>query len=192
MSTVRSGFYRQLGLPVPEPEGPDPHVDLELPGGHRLSFDAEQTITGMHPDWTPSDRAGRVALAFGLDSPAEVDTMFERLTEAGHPGALEPYDAPWVSAMPPSSTRTATWWTCSQCLPVELAPSRPASGEAAGLEHQRDGQGAVEPTRNASVRTNRRHVRRQDAPCIRNTRFHRPRANLHMHRRRGQSSVSRG
>src|SRR6266536_306311 len=89
------GFYRQLGLPVPEPEGPDPHVDVELPGGNRLSFDAEQTITGMHPDWTPSDRAGRVALAFGLDSPAEVDTMFERLTKAGHPGALEPYDAPW-------------------------------------------------------------------------------------------------
>ena len=89
------GFYRQLGLPVPEPEGPDPHVDVELPGGNRLSFDAEQTITGMHPDWTPSDCAGRVALAFGLDSPAEVDTMFERLTKAGHPGSLEPYDAPW-------------------------------------------------------------------------------------------------
>jgi catechol 2,3-dioxygenase-like lactoylglutathione lyase family enzyme len=88
------GFYRQLGLPVPEPDGPDPHVDVALPGGNRLSFDAEQTITGMHPDWTPSDGAGRVALAFGLDSPAEVDTMFERLTKAGHPGALEPYDAP--------------------------------------------------------------------------------------------------
>ena len=89
------GFYRQLGLPVPEPEGPDPHVDVELPGGNRLSFDAEQTITGMHPDWAPSDCAGRVALAFGLDSPAEVDTMFERLTKAGHPGSLEPCDAPW-------------------------------------------------------------------------------------------------
>ncbi len=36
-----------------------------------------------------------VVQIFGLDSPAEVDTMFERLTQAGHPGALEPYDAPW-------------------------------------------------------------------------------------------------
>jgi hypothetical protein len=44
------GFYRQLGLPVAEPSGPDPHVDVELPGGSRLSFDAEQTITGMHPE----------------------------------------------------------------------------------------------------------------------------------------------
>jgi catechol 2,3-dioxygenase-like lactoylglutathione lyase family enzyme len=89
-------FYRLLGLPVPEPpEGPDPHVDVELPGGNRLSFDAEETITGMHPEWTPPRSAGRVALAFGLGSPAEVDTMFEHLTTAGHPGSLTPYDAPW-------------------------------------------------------------------------------------------------
>lgn len=88
-------FYRLLGLPVPEPEGPDPHVDVELPGGNRLSFDAEQTIIGMHPDWVPSDSAGRVALAFGVGSPQEVDAMFKRLTQAGHSGALNPYDAPW-------------------------------------------------------------------------------------------------
>lgn len=88
-------FYRLLGLPVPEPGSPDPHVDVELPGGNRLSFDAEQTITGMHPEWTPPDSAGRVALAFGLESPAEVDAMFERLTQAGYRGPLRPYDAPW-------------------------------------------------------------------------------------------------
>jgi hypothetical protein len=88
-------FYRLLGLPVPEPEGPDPHVDVALPDGNRLSFDAEQTITAMHPDWAPPHAAGRVALAFGLDSPAEVDTMFTLLTGAGHPGSLSPYDAPW-------------------------------------------------------------------------------------------------
>jgi catechol 2,3-dioxygenase-like lactoylglutathione lyase family enzyme len=65
-------FYRLLGLAVPEPGAPDPHVDVELPGGNRLSFDAEETITGMHPEWTPPDTAGRVALAFGVGSPAEV------------------------------------------------------------------------------------------------------------------------
>ena len=89
-------FYRLLGLDVPEPpDGPDPHIDVELPGGNRLSFDAEQTITGMHPEWVPPDSAGRVALAFGLESPADVDAMFDRLTHAGHPGALQPYAAPW-------------------------------------------------------------------------------------------------
>jgi len=88
-------FYRLLGLPVPEPEGPDPHVDVELPGGSRLSFDAEETITGMHPDWSPPASAGRVALAFGFETPADVDAMFDRLTDAGYAGSLPPYDAPW-------------------------------------------------------------------------------------------------
>jgi uncharacterized glyoxalase superfamily protein PhnB len=88
-------FYRLLGLAVPEPGAPDPHVNADLPGGNQLWFDAEQTITGMHPEWDPPDTAGRVALAFGLGSPPEVDAMFERLTEAGHPGPLRPHDAPW-------------------------------------------------------------------------------------------------
>ena len=88
-------FYRLLGLPVPEPGSPDPHVDVALPGGNRLSFDAQETITGMHPEWSPPDSAGRVALAFGLESPAEVDALFARLTQAGYQGPLNPYDAPW-------------------------------------------------------------------------------------------------
>jgi catechol 2,3-dioxygenase-like lactoylglutathione lyase family enzyme len=91
-------FYRQLGLPVPEPGGPE--------GRTRTSTWSFPVAIGSRS--TPSrpslacirigllsDCAGRVALAFGLDSPAEVDTTFERLTKAGHPGPLEPYDAPW-------------------------------------------------------------------------------------------------
>ena len=85
-----------LGLPIPEPpDGPDPHVVVDLPGGNRLSFDAEQTIVGMHPDWAPGDSAGRVAPAFGFESPAEVDAMFDQLTTAGYTGSLAPYDVPW-------------------------------------------------------------------------------------------------
>jgi catechol 2,3-dioxygenase-like lactoylglutathione lyase family enzyme len=86
-------FYRQLGLPVPDPEGP--HVAVELPGGNTLSFDTDETIAGMHPGWAPPGSAGRVALAFGLGSPAEVDALFDKLTAAGHAGTLTPYDAPW-------------------------------------------------------------------------------------------------
>ena len=59
-------FYRLLGLAVPEPEGP--HVEVGLPGGSKLAFDTEDVIAGMHPGWTPPTSAGRVALAFGLDS----------------------------------------------------------------------------------------------------------------------------
>ena len=86
-------FYRLLGLAVPDTQ--DPHVALELPGGNTLSFDTEETIAGMHPGWTPPASAGRLALAFGLASPSEVDALFEKITAAGHAGPLKPYDAPW-------------------------------------------------------------------------------------------------
>ncbi|CQD23724.1 glyoxalase [Mycolicibacterium peregrinum] len=86
-------FYRLLGLAVPEPDGP--HVEVELPGGNRLAFDTEEMIAGMHPGWTPPSGPGRVALAFGLDAPADVDALYERLTAAGYPGTLKPFDAPW-------------------------------------------------------------------------------------------------
>jgi catechol 2,3-dioxygenase-like lactoylglutathione lyase family enzyme len=86
-------FYRLLGLDVPAPDGP--HVEVALPGGNKLAFDTEEVIVGMHPGWAPPVSAGRVALAFGLDSPADVDELYERLTGAGHPGTLKPFDAPW-------------------------------------------------------------------------------------------------
>lgn len=86
-------FYRLLGLAVPEPEGP--HVEVVLPGGNTLAFDSEEVIAGMHPGWSPPDGAGRVAIAFGLATPAAVDALFERMTAAGHSGPLAPFDAPW-------------------------------------------------------------------------------------------------
>jgi catechol 2,3-dioxygenase-like lactoylglutathione lyase family enzyme len=87
-------FYRLLGLPVPQSE--ESHVAVELPGGNTASFDIEATIAGMHPGWTPpASAASRLALAFGLDSPAKVDALFEKVIAAGHAGPLAPYDAPW-------------------------------------------------------------------------------------------------
>jgi uncharacterized glyoxalase superfamily protein PhnB len=87
-------FYRLLGLDIPEVDGP-PHVETELPGGNRLAFDTEETIGGMHPGWTPPTSAGRVALAFRVASSEQVDALYRRLTDAGHPGTLAPFDAPW-------------------------------------------------------------------------------------------------
>jgi catechol 2,3-dioxygenase-like lactoylglutathione lyase family enzyme len=87
-------FYRLLGLPVPDPDVP--HVAVQLPGGNSLSLDTEETIAGMHPGWAPpSSPDSRLALALGVDSPAEVDALFEKVTAAGHAGPLAPYDAPW-------------------------------------------------------------------------------------------------
>jgi catechol 2,3-dioxygenase-like lactoylglutathione lyase family enzyme len=86
-------FYRLLGLDVPHPDGP--HVEVELPGGNRLAFDDEEVIAGMHPGWTPPTHQGRVAVAFAVSEPTHVDALFEKITAAGHPGALKPFDAPW-------------------------------------------------------------------------------------------------
>lgn len=86
-------FYRLLGLEVPDPDGP--HVEVALPGGNKLAFDTEEVIGGMHPGWTPPDGPGRVALAFGVAAPEDVDALYEKLTAAGHPGSLAPFDAPW-------------------------------------------------------------------------------------------------
>ncbi|MEV0672248.1 VOC family protein [Mycobacterium sp. NPDC050441] len=86
-------FYRLLGLAVPQPDGP--HVEVALPGGNRLAFDTEEVIAGMHPGWTPPAGPGWVALAFGVDSPGDVDELYERLTGAGYQGTLKPFDAPW-------------------------------------------------------------------------------------------------
>jgi uncharacterized glyoxalase superfamily protein PhnB len=86
-------FYRLLGLTIPD--GDSPHVEVELPGGNRLLFDTEETIAGMHPGWSPPTSAGRVVLAFGLSTPADVDAAFSAVTAAGHHGALPPFDAPW-------------------------------------------------------------------------------------------------
>jgi len=87
-------FYRLLGLAIPESKGP--HVAVELPGGSTLSFDTEETIAGMHPGWAPpASPASRLALAVGVETPAHVDALFDKMTAAGHAGPLKPYDAPW-------------------------------------------------------------------------------------------------
>lgn len=86
-------FYRLLGLDVPSPDGP--HVEVALPGGNTLAFDTEEVIGGMHPGWTPPDGPGRVAIAFGLAAPADVDALYEKITAAGYSGTLAPFDAPW-------------------------------------------------------------------------------------------------
>lgn len=86
-------FYRLLGLDVPAPEGP--HVEVGLPGGNTLAFDTEEVIGGMHPGWSAPDGPGRVALAFGLAAPKDVDALYEKITAAGHSGSLAPFDAPW-------------------------------------------------------------------------------------------------
>lgn len=89
-------FYRRLGLVFPEDAEDQPHVEAELPGGLHLAIDTEETIRSFHAGWRPpAGRGGRVSLAFGCDSPAEVDSVYEDLVGAGYHGELKPWDAFW-------------------------------------------------------------------------------------------------
>ena len=87
------GFYRLLGLEVPET--PDEgHVDTFLPNGVRFMLDSEETVCSFRPDWTRA-AGNQLALAFECASPAEVDEVYARATGAGFHGEKEPWDAFW-------------------------------------------------------------------------------------------------
>jgi uncharacterized glyoxalase superfamily protein PhnB len=86
-------FYRLLGLDIPESD--EDHVEASLPGGLRIAWDTEEVIRSFDPDWQPPSGGHRMALAFGVDSPAEVDSVYQQLVDAGYRGHREPWDAFW-------------------------------------------------------------------------------------------------
>jgi uncharacterized glyoxalase superfamily protein PhnB len=49
----------------------------------------------IDPDWTPPKGGQPMALAFGCDSPEEVDQTYARVIATGHQGHKEPWDAFW-------------------------------------------------------------------------------------------------
>ena len=88
-------FYRRLGLDIPTAADTEPHVEVALPGGLRLAWDGESTIKSFDPAWTPPTGGRRVDLAFECESPAEVDSAFADLVDAGYTGQVKPWDAFW-------------------------------------------------------------------------------------------------
>ena len=87
------GFYRLLGLEVPETPG-EGHVDTFLPNGVRFMLDTEETVRSFRPDWKRV-AGNQLALALECGSPAEVDEVYGRATAAGFHGEKEPWDAFW-------------------------------------------------------------------------------------------------
>jgi catechol 2,3-dioxygenase-like lactoylglutathione lyase family enzyme len=86
-------FYRLLGLDVPET--PDEgHVDTFLPNGVRFMLDTEATVLSFRPDWK-REPGNQLGLALECESPAEVDAVYARATEAGFHGEKDPWDAFW-------------------------------------------------------------------------------------------------
>ncbi|MFF5259759.1 VOC family protein [Actinomadura viridis] len=89
-------FYARLGLAFTVDEAYPDHAGCDLPGGLHLMLDTEgfraatQTEGRTRPSGDP-----RTFLAFRFDTPAAVDAKYAELTEAGHAGVQEPWDAFW-------------------------------------------------------------------------------------------------
>jgi catechol 2,3-dioxygenase-like lactoylglutathione lyase family enzyme len=85
-------FYRLLGVQVPDPSGD--HLDVTLPSGVALMWDALELIKQLDPDWT-EPKGHRMGLAFQCSSPGDVDATYVRVTKAGFGSKKEPWDAFW-------------------------------------------------------------------------------------------------
>jgi catechol 2,3-dioxygenase-like lactoylglutathione lyase family enzyme len=87
-------FYRRLGLDIPAGADGEPHVEVKV-GDGLLLFDTIETIHSFDPGWTAPTGSPRIGLAFRCDSPAEVDSRYADLVDAGYQGHLPPWDAFW-------------------------------------------------------------------------------------------------
>ena len=88
------GFYRRLGLEVPEGAQDEPHVEAVTAGGLRVAWDTAELIGQIDPSWSEPTGGHRIALAFLCPSPSEVDAKYAELAALGH-GHKEPWDAFW-------------------------------------------------------------------------------------------------
>ncbi|MGC0364550.1 catechol 2,3-dioxygenase-like lactoylglutathione lyase family enzyme [Rhodococcus sp. 27YEA15] len=88
------GFYRSLGLDIPQVPADSPHVEFTFDNGLRLAWDATSTIVGFDPDFVVVEGRHPVALAFDFGTPAAVDEAYSRIT-AEYAGHREPFDAVW-------------------------------------------------------------------------------------------------
>ena len=79
---------------IGERADPHGHVDTFLPNGVRFMLDSEETMRSFMDGWQ-RETGNQVGIAFECDSPAEVDEIYARVTEAGFHGEKEPWDAFW-------------------------------------------------------------------------------------------------
>lgn len=86
-------FYRLLGMDIPEGAESEDHVEATLTG-FRVAWDTEAMIMNIDPGWV-KPVGQRISIGFLCASPAEVDELYRRITEAGYEGYKAPWDAFW-------------------------------------------------------------------------------------------------
>ncbi len=87
-------FYRLLGLQIPEGVEGEAYVEVITPNGYRISWNSLEMVKGIDPDWI-EPVGQRISLAFKCGTPHEVDALYAAVTQSGHDGHKEPWDAFW-------------------------------------------------------------------------------------------------
>jgi uncharacterized glyoxalase superfamily protein PhnB len=88
------GFYRALGLSVPDVATDDDQVQIATPGGAALGFLTERAMMKAYPDWV-KPVGQRVTFACRCDTVMELDETYGRVIAAGYQSRKEPWDAFW-------------------------------------------------------------------------------------------------
>ncbi|MEA2009128.1 MAG: VOC family protein [Actinomycetota bacterium] len=91
------GFYRLLGLQIPEEADDEGYVMIDLGTGVRFAWNTEIVERSFNPAWQAPPIAGRMGVTFRCESAAEVDAIYLAVVRTGHEGPLEPFDSPWGS-----------------------------------------------------------------------------------------------
>jgi uncharacterized glyoxalase superfamily protein PhnB len=60
-----------------------------------MAWDTIDVIRSFDPGWTPPTGGHGPGLAFTCETPAEVDSTYSALVDAGYHGHLEAWDAFW-------------------------------------------------------------------------------------------------
>ena len=144
-------FYRHLGLALPPEADGEPHVEVALAGGLRLAWDTVETIRSFDPEWTPAAGGHRIALAFRLPTPGDVDAAYARLTGSATPGTRRPGTRSGSSATPCCTIRTGTPSSSSPRSPAEASARRGEPRE----RRAGPGDGAVRRVRGRRGRSER-------------------------------------
>lgn len=87
-------FYRLLGLDIPPEADNEQHVEFKTEGGFRIAWDTLELIKNIFPEWI-EPTGHRMSLALLCEDPKEVDTLYQRVVDAGYEGYKAPWDAFW-------------------------------------------------------------------------------------------------
>lgn len=86
------GFYRRLGLDIPEDAGGDGYAyRLRLPTGQVFFWESYRAVRDFDPGWQPSSGNRRMVLEFGFATPEALNDKYAELTSAGYEGYLAPF-----------------------------------------------------------------------------------------------------